>query len=134
MKRIYMDHAATTPTDPKVLNAMMPYFSEKFGNPSGIYGEAREGKAAVTRAREQIASAIGCSSDEIFFTSGGSESDNWALRSVMSRSEKKHIIVSAIEHHAILNTCRYLEEQGFSISYLKPDANGIISEGLSHVV
>ena len=128
MKRIYMDHAATTPTDPKVLNAMMPYFSEKFGNPSGIYGEAREGKAAVTRAREQIASAIGCSSDEIFFTSGGSESDNWALRSVMSRSEKKHIIVSAIEHHAILNTCRHLEEQGFSISYLKPDANGIISE------
>ena len=128
MKRIYMDHAATTPTDPKVLSAMLPYFCEKFGNPSGIYGEARDGKAAVIRAREQIASAIGCSSDEIFFTSGGSESDNWALRGVMRRSERKHVVVSAIEHQAILNTCRYLEERGFSVDYLKPDVFGIISE------
>lgn len=124
MKRIYMDCAATTPTNPRVLEAMMPYFTESFGNPSGIYDEARKAKAAVTRAREQIAAAIGCEADEIFFTSGGSESDNWALRGIMEKSAKKHAVVSAIEHQAVLKTCHYLEDQGLSVDYVKPDGDG----------
>ncbi len=127
-KIIYMDNAATTPVKREVLNAMMPYFTEKFGNPSSIYGISSENKRDITVARDIIAKAINTDSANIYFTAGGSESDNWALKAAAEAygNKGKHIITSKIEHHAILHTCEYLEKHGFEITYLDVDENGIV--------
>ncbi len=123
---VYMDHSATTATDPEVVNAMIPWFSQGYGNPSSLYQIARESRTVVEDARAKVAAAIGAQPDEIYFTSGGTESDNWAIKGIASANLKKgnHIITSAIEHHAVLHTCEYLEKQGFSVTYLPVDANG----------
>lgn len=128
-RTIYLDHAATTRTDPKVLEAMLPFLNEKYGNPSSSYGLARESRQAVEKARSQVAKVIGAKADQIFFTSGGTESDNWALKAGMGRQkpEKNHLITTAIEHHAILHTCAYLEKQGYEVTYLPVDEQGKIS-------
>lgn len=125
---IYLDNAATTKTAPEVVQAMLPYFTENYGNPSSIYGLGAEAKKAVTDAREVIAKSIHAQTNEIYFTAGGSEADNWALKAVAEAyaGKGKHIIISKIEHHAILHTCKYLEEKGFEISYLDVDENGIV--------
>ncbi len=125
-KLIYMDHSATTATDPDVVQAMLPWFTERYGNPSSLYRLARDSKNAVEDARSKVAKAIGARQDEIFFTSGGTESDNWALIGGALSHQKKgnHIITSAIEHHAILHTCQYLEKQGFQVTYLPVDETG----------
>lgn len=125
---IYLDNAATTKTAPEVVEAMLPYFNEHYGNPSSIYSLAGESKKAVTQARETIAATLGAKSNEIYFTAGGSESDNWALKAAAEAyAEKgKHIITSKIEHHAILHTCAYLEKQGFEVTYINVDENGIL--------
>ena len=114
-KLIYMDNAATTPVKPEVLDAMLPYFTEKFGNPSSIYSISSENKKAITDAREVIAKTINTTPENIYFTAGGSESDNWALKATADAyaSKGKHIITTKIEHHAILHTCEYLETKGF---------------------
>ena len=127
--RIYLDHAATTSLAPEVLEAMMPSLLEGWGNPSSVHGTGREARRAVEQARREIAGAIGAQPGEIYFTSGGSESDNWAIKGVAfaSREKGNHIITSAIEHHAVLETCRWLEKQGFRVTYLAPDAGGRIS-------
>jgi cysteine desulfurase len=127
-KVIYMDHAATTPTKPEVLEEMIPYFTEKFGNPSSVYSLARETKSALDKARERAAKALGASTDEIYFTGGGSEADNWALKGVAfaNRDRGNHIITTKIEHHAILHACEYLEKYGFEITYLNVDSDGLI--------
>jgi len=127
-KFIYLDNAATTKTDPEVLTAMLPYFSEQYGNPSSIYSFAGKSKAAVMKQREIIADAIGAEDNEIYFTAGGTESDNWALKATSDAYENKgnHIITTKIEHHAILHTCEYLEKKGFEITYLDVDEYGII--------
>jgi len=127
-RTIYLDHAATTPVKPAVLEAMRPYYTEYFGNPSSIYSIARESRKAIEIARAQVAKAIGAVPDEIYFTSGGSESDNWAIKGVVFANRKKgnHIITSAIEHHAVLHTCRYLEKEGFSVTYLPVDSSGLV--------
>jgi cysteine desulfurase len=126
MKTIYLDHAATTPTDPQVVDAMLPYFTERFGNPSTLYSLGREAKRAVEEARERIASTIGAKPEEIVFTSGGTESDNFALQGVAFALQKKgdHIITSSIEHHAISETCKFLEKRGFAVTYLPVDGYG----------
>lgn len=123
---VYMDHSATTATDPEVVNAMVPWFSKGYGNPSSLYQIARESRAAVEEARAKVAATLGAQPDEIYFTSGGTESDNWAIKGIASANLKKgnHIITSAIEHHAVLHTCEFLEKQGFSVTYLPVDANG----------
>ena len=129
MKRlIYMDNAATTKTAPEVVEAMLPYFSEHFGNPSSVYGLAAESKKAVTEARETIAKALGAATEEIYFTAGGSEADNWALKAAAEsyRNKGKHIITTKIEHHAILHTCEWLEKNGFEVTYLNVDENGVV--------
>jgi cysteine desulfurase len=125
---IYLDHAATTPVKPAVLDAMRPYFTEHFGNPSSIYSIARESKKVIDAARAQVAKALGAIPDEIYFTSGGSESDNWAIKGIAFANRKKgnHIITSAIEHHAVLHTCQYLEKEGFSVTYLPVDSSGLV--------
>ncbi len=125
---VYMDHSATTYTKKEVLEAMIPYFSEHFGNPSSIYRIAEDSKKAIDAARAQVAKAIGAQQDEIYFTSGGSESDNWALKGVAFANRKKgnHIITSAIEHHAVLHSCRYLEKEGFTVTCLPVDRFGMI--------
>jgi cysteine desulfurase len=125
---IYMDHSATTYTKPAVVDAMMPYYAEHFGNPSSIYGIARDSKQAIDRARAQVAKALGSEPDEIYFTSGGSESDNWAIKGVAYANRKKgtHIITTQIEHHAVLHTCKYLEKNGFTVSYLPVDRTGLV--------
>jgi cysteine desulfurase len=127
-KRIYMDHAATTPLDPLVLEAMLPFFSEKYGNPSSLYTEGREAGDALEMAREQLAKGIGAKPDEVIFTSGGTESDNLALKGVSLSREKKsgHIITATIEHPAILKACQYLESFGFKVTYLPVDKYGSI--------
>lgn len=127
--QIYLDHAATTPVKKEVLDEMLPYFSRNFGNPSSIYTIARESRKAIDEARDRVALAIGAQSKEIYFTSGGSESDNWALKGVAyaNKSKGNHIITSAIEHHAILHTCKYLEDDGFEVTYLPVDSNGFVS-------
>lgn len=123
---VYLDHAATTPTAPEVVEAILPYYSERFGNPSSIYGIARESKEAVDHAREQVAKAINASPEEVYITSGGTEADNWALKGVAFAGRKRgdHIITSVIEHHAVLHTCQYLEKQGFRVTYLDVDEFG----------
>ncbi|MDX8549015.1 cysteine desulfurase NifS [Methanospirillum sp. J.3.6.1-F.2.7.3] len=125
-KTIYMDHSATTATDPAVVEAMLPWYSINYGNPSSLYRLARESRTAIEEAREKVAKAIGAKQDEIFFTSGGTESDNWALKGAALALRKKgnHIITSAIEHHAITHTCDYLKKQGFEITYLPVDEFG----------
>ena len=125
---VYLDNAATTKTSPEVLKAMLPYFSEHYGNPSSIYSIGGEAKMAVDDARAAVAKAIGAKPEEIYFTAGGSEADNWAIKmSAENLSKKgKHIITSAIEHHAVLHTCEYLEKHGFEVTYVGVDADGII--------
>lgn len=127
-KTIYLDNAATTMVNPKVVDAMMPFFTEYYGNPSSIYSFAGKAKEAVEDARATIAGILGAKTEEIYFTGGGSESDNWALKATaeMYGSKGKHIITSSIEHHAILHTCDYLEKQGFEITYVGVDENGRI--------
>lgn len=127
---IYADNAATTVVSKRVLDAMLPYMTEQFGNPSSIYKLGRDAEKAITIARERIADAIGCSAGEIFFTSGGSEADNWAIRSAVLRlgaKGKKHIITTNFEHHAVLHTCEFLEKQGCEVTYLPVDENGYIT-------
>lgn len=127
-KLIYLDNAATTKTAKEAVDAMLPYFTEYYGNASSIYSLGAESKKAMTEAREEIAKSIGASAQEIYFTAGGSESDNWALVATAEayESKGKHIITSKIEHHAILHTCEYLEKRGFSISYIDVDENGVL--------
>lgn len=128
-KRIYVDNAATTKVSPEVVEAMIPYFTESYGNPSSIYAEGREVKSAIERSREQVAAAIGADPKEIYFTGSGSEADNWALRSTARayKSKGNHIITSAVEHHAVLHTCQDLEKQGFEVAYLPVDEYGMVS-------
>lgn len=127
-KMIYLDNAATTKTAPEVVEAMLPYFSENYGNPSSIYEIAGKSKEAITEAREKIAKVLGADSRDIYFTAGGSESDNWALKAAFEAYSSKgnHIITTKIEHHAILHTCEYLEKRGARITYLDVDENGIV--------
>ncbi|MCI6164924.1 MAG: cysteine desulfurase NifS [Lachnospira sp.] len=128
-KLIYMDNAATTAVKKEVLDAMLPYFTENYSNPSSIYSFAQESKKAVDESRETIASILGAKPNEIYFTGGGSESDNWALKATADafKSKGNHIITSKIEHHAILHTCEYLEKNGFEVTYLDVDENGLVS-------
>lgn len=127
-KLIYLDHAATTATRPEVVDEMLPYFSEKFGNPSSVYGFSTQSKEAVSNARKIIAESINTDSANIYFTAGGSESDNWALKeTARAYSNKgKHIITTKIEHHAILHTCEFLEKEGYEVTYVGVDENGIV--------
>ena len=126
---VYMDHAATTPVRPEVVEAMLPYFSERYGNPSSLYALAREAKGAVEEARGRVAAAIGAEPEEIFFTSGGTESDNWAIKGVAAGLRKRggHIITSSIEHSAVLRPCQALEREGYRVTYLPVDEFGRVS-------
>lgn len=128
MKRTYMDHAATTPTDVEVVKAMEPYFSLKYGNPNSIHSFGQEAREAVEEAREKIAHLIGANSSEIIFTAGGTEADNYAIKGIAWANQKKgnHIITSKIEHHAVLHSCQFLEKHGFMITYLPVDKYGLI--------
>ena len=128
-KLIYLDNAATTKTAPEVVDAMLPYFTEHFGNPSSVYGFAAANKEVITKQREIIAKALGAKTEEIYFTAGGSESDNWALKATAEayESKGKHIITTKIEHHAILHTGEYLQKRGYEVTYLDVDENGIVS-------
>lgn len=126
---IYLDNAATTKMAPEVLEAMLPYLKENYGNPSSIYKLGATSKKAVTTARKEVAALIGAKPEEIYFTAGGSEADNWALKATAEayRDKGKHIITTKIEHHAVLHTCEYLEKQGFEITYLKVDGDGLVN-------
>lgn len=128
-KKVYFDHAATTPTDQQVVDAMLPYFTEQYGNPSSIYEIARGNKQAIDQAREQVASAINAESREIYFTAGGTEADNWAIKGIAESYKDKgnHIITTEMEHHAVLHTCEYLERQGYKVTYLPVDEFGLVS-------
>lgn len=129
MKRcIYLDNAATTSMYPEVLEEMLPFLKEEYGNPAGIYPLAGQSARAVARAREQAAGLIGARKEEIYFTSGGSESDNWALKAAAEGYQQKgrHIITSRIEHHAVLHSCEYLERQGFQVTYVETDRQGVV--------
>lgn len=125
---IYLDNAATTRTAPEVLEAMLPFYTEDYGNPGGIYSLGMAGRKAVNQARRIIAGAIGAGQEEIYFTAGGTESDNWALRAAAEgcREKGRHIVTTGIEHHAVLNTCRYLEGQGFEVTYLGVEEDGLV--------
>ncbi len=127
-KLIYLDNAATTRTAPEVVEAMLPYFSEAYGNPSSIYSLAGESKKAIDHARDTIAGVLSARPEEIYFTAGGTESDNWALKAAAEFYGKKgnHIITTKIEHHAILHSCQWLEKQGFEVTYLDVDENGVV--------
>ncbi len=129
MSRIYLDYAATTPVHPEVLKAMLPYFGDVFGNPSAIYSCGQEVRSAVEEARANVAGLINARSEEIIFTSGGTEADNLALTGIAYANEAKgnHIITAVVEHHAILETCRFLEKRGFKVSYLPVDEQGLVS-------
>ena len=128
MRRIYLDYAATTPTHPEVVKAMLPYFTEAFGNPSSIHAYGQEAKGAIEEARVKIANLIGARSEEIVFTSGGTEADNFALKGITFANESKgnHIITTSIEHHAVLETGRFLEKRGFKVTYLPVDGHGLV--------
>ena len=129
MNRIYLDNAATTAVSPEVLEAMLPYFTECFGNPSSIHSTGRDARRAIDAARKQVAAAITCQPNEVYFTAGGSESDNWAIKgAALARKNKgNHIITTSIEHHAVLHTCQWLEKQGFEVTYLPVDEDGQVS-------
>lgn len=129
MRRIYLDYAATTPTHPEVVEAMLPYFSEVFGNPSSIYTCGQEAKGAIEEARSKVAELIGARDEEIVFTSGGSEADNFAIKGVAYANEStgNHIITTTIEHHAVLETCHFLETKGFRVTYLPVDEYGLVA-------
>ncbi|CUP77190.1 cysteine desulfurase NifS [Clostridium baratii] len=129
MRSVYMDYSATTYVKPEVLEEMLPYFTNKFGNPSSFYGISRETKMAVDKARGQVAQALNADLNEIYFTGGGSEADNWAIKGIASAYKNKgnHIITTKIEHHAVLHTCQYLEKQGFEVTYLDVDEEGFIN-------
>lgn len=128
MNRIYLDYAATTPIHPEAVAAMMPYLSDAFGNPSSIYSFGQEAKAAMEEARDKIAALIGARSEEIVFTSGGTEADNFALKGVAYANEGRgnHIITTAIEHHAVIESCKFLERRGFEVTYLPVDHCGLV--------
>ena len=129
MRKVYLDYSATTPMKKEVLEEMMPYFTEVYGNPSSIHSYGREAKAVVNVARDKIAKLIGATGKEIYFTAGGSESDNWAIKEVAHLYKEKgnHIITSTIEHHAVLHSCEALEKEGFEVTYLEVDEDGLIS-------
>lgn len=131
MKNVYLDNAATTKLSPEVLDAMMPYLTEEYGNASSIYSLGSTAKAAVEKSREIMANELNCKTSEIFFTSGGSEADNWAIKGVANFLNRKgkgnHIITSKIEHHAVLHTCEYLEKEGFEVTYLDVDSEGKVN-------
>ena len=124
---IYLDNAATTAVRPEVLSKMLPFFCDRAGNPSSIHAAGREARKAVENARRQVAAALHAEAREIFFTAGGSESDNWAIRCAAAETGKKHVITSAVEHHAVLHSCRALEREGFRVTYLPVDENGLVS-------
>ena len=128
-KQIYLDHAATTPIKKQVLETMIPYFGEKFGNASSIYTIGRESKRGIEEAREKVAKALGCEPREVFFTGSGTEADNWAIKGVAyaNREKGNHIITTTIEHHAVLHACQYLEKEGFEVTYLPVDEYGSVS-------
>ena len=125
---IYLDNAATTRTAPEVVEAMLPFFSENYGNASSIYGLGSTSKKALNQARRTLADYLGAKQEEIYFTAGGSEADNWALKAAAEayRDKGKHIITTRIEHHAVLHTCEYLEKQGYEVTYVGVDENGIV--------
>lgn len=124
----YFDNSATTPISEKVLEAMMPYLTSSYGNASSIYSLGRESRKAIDKARDQVAKALNCDSKEIYFTNSGTESDNWAIKGVAyaNKDKGKHIITSSIEHHAVLHTCKHLEKQGFEVTYLPVNKNGLV--------
>ena len=128
MGRIYLDYAATTPTHPEVVKTMLPYFTDAFGNPSSIYSYGQEAKGAIEEARVKVADLIGARDEEIVFTSGGTEADNFALKGVAYANENRgnHIITSSIEHHAVIETCKFLERSGFRVTYLPVDEYGLV--------
>lgn len=128
MRRVYFDHSATTPTDPMVVEAMLPFLNEKFGNPSSIHSFGREVKVALEEARETVADFCNVRAADIYFASGGTESDNMAIKGVAYelKNKGKHIITSKVEHHAVLHTCEFLEKEGFEVTYLNPDKYGMI--------
>lgn len=126
---IYLDNAATTKTAPEVVEAMLPYFSELYGNPSSVYQFSQKSKEAIAASRETIAGALGAKPEEIYFTAGGTEADNWAIKAAAEayRAKGNHIITSKIEHHAVLHTCQWLEKQGFRVTYLPVDGDGLVN-------
>ncbi|PWB53675.1 MAG: cysteine desulfurase NifS [Candidatus Methanoperedenaceae archaeon] len=128
MKQVYMDHSATTATDPAVMEAMLPYFSEKYGNPSSLYTIGRQARRAIEESRQKVADLIGAKKEEIIFTGSGTESDNLAIKgsALRNRTKGDHIITSSIEHHAVLHTCKYLEKNGFKVTYLPVNKEGLI--------
>src|SRR5262245_4801137 len=125
-RRVYLDHNASTPVHPEVLNAMLPYFGERFGNPSSVHGFGREARDGMETAREQVAHFLRVGKEEVVFTSGGTESDNLAIKGVAAARRRGHIITSKIEHHAVLRACQNLEESGFDVTYLPVDGHGMI--------
>ncbi len=131
MRRIYLDYAATTPTHPLVLKAMLPWFTDGFGNPSSIHSFGQEAKGAIEEAREKVARLVGAKSDEIVFTGSGTEADNFAIKGVAyaKEHEGKHIITTAIEHHAVMETCKFLEKRDFKVTYLSVDRDGLVDLG-----
>ncbi|MBU5321657.1 cysteine desulfurase NifS [Sarcina ventriculi] len=126
---VYLDYAATTYVKPEVLEEMLPYFTQKFGNPSSFYSISRENRMAIDKARAQVAKALNCDVNEVYFTGGGSEADNWAIKGIASAHKNKgnHIITTKIEHHAVLHTCQYLEKHGFEVTYLDIDDKGLVN-------
>lgn len=131
MKTVYLDHNATTPVHPEVLEAMLPYFTEKFGNASSIHASGREAKAGLEDARAKCAELLGCKPSEVYFTSGGTESDNFAIKGAAfaNRARGKHLITSPIEHHAVVRSCQFLEKEGFETTYLAVDSAGLVDPG-----
>ena len=128
-RTVYADNAATTAVSPQVLEAMLPYYKEVYGNPSSLYSVGQKAKAALEEARETVAACLGAGAGEIYFTSCGTESDNWAIKGAahaMKKKGKDHIITSAFEHHAVLHTCQALEKEGFTVTYLPVHENGIV--------
>lgn len=129
MRNVYLDYSATTPVKDEVLQEMIPYFTEKFGNPSSLYDKGLESKAAVTHAREQVAALIGAQPREVFFTAGGTESDNWVVFGAADKLKEKgnHIITTKVEHHAMLHSCQFLEKHGYEVTYLDINKDGLVS-------